>query len=514
MNDALDIQQAGIAELQEALAAGRVSARELAGAYIERIEQFDQSGPTIRSVIEVNPEALEIAATLDAERASGTIRGPLHGIPILLKDNIDTDDTQLTTAGSLALVGSRPAQDATVARKLREAGALILGKTNLSEWANFRSTHSVSGWSGRGRQTRNPHALDRSPCGSSSGSAAAIAALFAAAALGTETDGSIICPSNACGIVGIKPTVGLTSRAGVVPIAHSQDTVGPHARSVADAAIVLSAISGPDPRDPVTQDAKRYADYTRFLDRDGLRGARIGVARQQYSGYSPAADRIAEAAIETMRRLGAVIIDPADIPTAQEISDSNAEFEVLLYEFKADLATYLATRISDPRHPGAVIPRTLGDLIAFNQEHAQREMPFFGQEIFELAWEKGPLSDPAYLEALATNRRLGGRDGIDAVMDQYQLDALVAPTGAPAWPIDLVNGDHSIGGCAGPAAIAGYPLITVPAGYFQGLPVGLTFMGRAFSEPVLIRLAYAFEQATMARRAPRFLFGPDLDPAP
>jgi len=493
------LEEITIAELQAAMNSGRLSALEIVELYLERIKELDQHGPTVNSVIEINPDAHRTARALDRERKAHGARGPLHGIPILLKDNIDTADHMQTTAGSLALAGAPAPQDATVAKRLRDAGAILLGKTNLSEWANFRSTHSTSGWSGRGGQTRNPYILDRNPCGSSSGSGAAVSANFAAAALGTETDGSIVCPANASGIVGIKPTVGLTSRAGVIPIAHSQDTVGPHARTVADAAAVLGALVGVDPRDPATQASagKFFSDYTQFLDADGLRGARIGVARAVYFGYSTQADAITEAAIAAMRQAGAIIIDPADIPTAQEISSDPSEFEVLLYEFKADLNAYLATRTGLEVH-------TLADLIAFNEAHAAQEMKYFGQEIFLLAEAKGPLTDPAYLAALERSHQLSRQDGIDAVMNQYQLDALVAPTGSPAWPTDLINGDHFLGASSSPAAMAGYPIINVPAGFTFGLPVGISFFGRAFSEPTLIKLAYSFEQATKARKSPHF----------
>jgi len=502
-----ELVEASIDALQRRMAAGELTALTLTRQYLARIEAIDQAGPELRAVIETNPDAEAIAAALDEERRVRGPRGPLHGIPILLKDNIDTADQMLTTAGSLALVGTKPREDAPVARRLREAGAVLLGKTNLSEWANIRSSRSVSGWSGRGRQTRNPYALDRNPCGSSSGSAVAVAASLCVAALGTETDGSIVCPAHINGIVGVKPTVGLTSRAGVVPISHSQDTVGPHARSVRDAAILLGALAGADHRDPATAAAegKRHTDYARFLDAGALRGARIGVARRGMIGYSPHVDQLFEGVVATLRAAGAVVVDPADIPTIDTINSSPAELDLLLYELKADLEAYLATRVPDPGRPNGAVVRTLADAIAFNEAHRPEEMPYFGQELFLAAQEKGPLTDASYLEAAATCRRLGGREGIDAVMDQHRLDALIAPTGGPAWPIDWVNGDHFLGASSSPAAIAGYPLVTVPCGYAFGLPLGVTFMGRAWSEPLLLRLAYAYEQATRLRRPPRYL---------
>jgi amidase len=494
------LEEATIVELQAAMNNGQLTAHQLVEMYLERIDALDQQGPELHSILEINPDTREIARALDQERSTKGPRGPLHGIPILLKDNIATADRMQTTAGSLALLGSRPPGDAFVARKLREAGAVILGKTNLSEWANFRSTASSSGWSVRGGQGRNPYVLDRTPCGSSSGSAIAVAANLAAASLGTETDGSILCPASANSIVGIKPTVGLTSRAGVIPIAHSQDTIGPFGRTVADVAALLGAIAGVDPDDSTTQQsmAKFYTDYTQFLDPNGLRGARIGIARQVYFGYSAKTDAIANRAIEQMRDLGAVIIDPVEIPTAKQMTSSEAELTVLLFEFKADLNTYLAQLANTAVH-------TLAEIIAFNDAHAREELEYFGQELFLKAEATTSLDDPMYLAALAENHRLSREEGIDAVMEQHQLDALFMPTASPPWRIDLINGDHSMGSSSQPAALAGYPAINVPAGYVFGLPVGITFMGRAFSEPTLIKLAYAFEQGTKVRRPPQYL---------
>jgi amidase len=493
-----ELDEVTIAELQQGMTSGKTTSQSITKKYLERINDIDKKGPAIKSVIETNPEAVAIAEALDRERKEKGPRGPLHGIPVLIKDNIDTADRMSTTAGSLALTGSRPAADSSVATKLRQAGAVILGKTNLSEWANFRSAHSSSGWSGRGGQTRNPYVLDRNPCGSSSGSGAAAAANLCAAAVGTETDGSVVCPSSANSLVGIKPTLGLISRSGIIPIAHSQDTAGPMTRTVTDAAILLGAMVGIDPTDAATKASagKSFTDYTRFLDKDGLRGARLGIARK-YFGFNDRVDKLMNGLIEDMKRLGAVIVDPADIPTSGKFDDS--ELEVLLFEFKADLNAYLA-RLG----PQAQV-KSLKDLIDFNEKNRDREMPFFGQDLFIKAQEKGPLTSPKYLQALSKNHTLSRAQGIDMVMKKNNLDALVAPTGGPAWPTDWANGDHFTGGYSTASAVAGYPHITVPAGYVHGLPVGISFFGAAWSEPKLIKIAYAFEQATKARKAPRFL---------
>jgi amidase len=498
-----DLVEVTIAELQARLSSGQLTSRELVRRYLARIEAIDRDGPRVNSVLQINPDAEDIAQSLDDERRSKGPRGPLHGIPILIKDNIDTHDRMHTTAGSLALLGSTPPLDATMATRLRAAGAVLLGKLNLSEWANFRSSNASSGWSGRGGQCLNPYSLDRTPCGSSSGSGAAVAANLCAAALGTETDGSILCPSGTNMVAAIKPTLGLTSRAGVIPISHNQDTVGPFGRVVADAAAVLGALVGVDPRDPATSASagRSFTDYTRFLDPNGLRGARIGVIRQVFAGFQDKVDVVYNAAIDAMRHAGAVIIDPADIPTALEMVTTGDEFTVLLYDFKADLNTYLSAR-GDPQI------HTLQDLIDFDNAHASRELPFFGQDIF-LSSQAVNLSDPAtiaaYQAALANDHRRGGRDGIDAVMNQFNLDALVAPTNPVPWKIDLLDGDHDLGGSSTPTSLAGYPAINVPAGFSFGLPIGITFMGRAFSEPTLIRVASGFEAATRARKPPRFL---------
>jgi amidase len=488
-----------IADLQQAMRSGRLTARSITQAYLDRIAALDRQGPTLRAVLETNPDALAIADQLDQERRQGKVRGPLHGIPVIVKDNIDTHDRMQTTAGSLALEGNYAARDAFLVERLRAAGAVILAKANLSEWANFRSTRSSSGWSGRGRQCKNPYVLDRNPSGSSSGSAVAVSANYCAVAVGTETDGSIVSPSNACGIVGLKPTVGLVSRAGVIPIAHSQDTAGPMARTVADAAALLSAMTGLDPRDPATQasEGHRVPDYTAFLDASGLKGARIGVPRR--TGPNPQVNALVEDAIKILRDLGAEVVDPADLETAGQIG--TAEREVLQYEFKADLNAYLATM------PPAVKYRTLADLIAFNEAHKDQEMPYFGQEIFIASEAKGPLTEQAYLDARAKCVELTRAKGIDATMDKYGLDAMMGPSGGPAGLVDLVTltGGGGGGGSSQFPAIAGYPHITVPAGFYFGLPMGISFYGRAWSEPVLIKIAYAFEQATKARKPPAFI---------
>jgi amidase len=494
---AFELDELSISDLAQALQSGKYTSRQLVEKYSDRITEIDKKGPGLHSVIEMNPDAERIAAELDRERKEKGPRSPLHGIPILLKDNIDTQDRMMTTAGSLALVGAKPARDAFIAQKLREAGAVILGKTNLSEWANFRSTKSSSGWSGRGGQTKNPYVLDRNPCGSSSGSGAAVAANLCAAAIGTETDGSVVCPSSANSLVGIKPTIGLVSRAGIIPIAHSQDTAGPMARTVSDAALLLGAMKGVDPRDEATNAGRgKSADYTKFLDKGGLRGMRLGVARKHF-GFNERVEKLMNDLLAEMKKLGAVLVDPADIPTSGKFDDS--EFEVLTYEFKADLNAYLAGL--GPQAP----VRSLKDVIDFNEKNRDREMPYFGQDIMIKAEAKGPLTSKPYLQALRKNHLLTRTQGIDFVMKKNRLDALVAPTGGPSWPTDWINGDHFTGGYSSASAVAGYPHITVPAGYVFGLPVGISFFGGAFSEPKLIKIAYAFEQATKARRSPKFL---------
>ena len=483
-----ELEELTLDQLQEGMQRGSWSARTVAEAYLTRIDDLDRQGPALRAIIETNPDALAIADELDVERRERGPRGPLHGVPVLLKDNIDTADRTTTAAGSLALAGSSARSDADIVERLRAAGAVLLGKANLSEWANFRSTRSSSGWSARGGQCRNPYALDRNPGGSSSGSAVAVAANLTMVAIGTETDGSIVSPASVNGVVGIKPTVGFVSQAGIIPIAASQDTAGPIARTVRDAALTLAAIGNTD--------AWQGDSSREVFDPDGLRGARVGVARQ-FFGLHPTADQIAEAALEVIRDVGGVVIDPVDWPSAPVWG--SAEMEVLLYEFKNGVDAYLRDRRPDTG------VRSLADVIAFNEEHRDREMIFFGQELFHLAAEKGPLTEPRYRAALALNQRLAREDGIDRVMGRHRLDAIVAPTSGPAWMIDLVNGDHRSGSSARPAAAAGYPHVTVPAGDGFGLPVGLSFFGRAWSERVLVRLAFAFEQLTRTRRAPRFL---------
>lgn len=497
------LEEATIKQLQDTQSSGAQTAQSLVEAYLKRIDELDKRGPAINSIIELNPDALDIARQLDAERKAGKVRGPMHGIPVLIKDNIDTHDRMMTTAGSLALEGSIAPRDAFIVEQLRKAGAVILGKTNLSEWANFRSSKSISGWSGRGGQTLNPYALDRNPCGSSSGSGAAAAANLCAVAVGTETDGSIVCPSTASGLVGIKPTLGLVSRSGIIPIAHSQDTAGPMARTVADAAALLNALTGVDTRDALTKTSagKADRDYTRFLAPHGLTGARLGIVRKSF-GFNERVDKLMEAAIEVMRKLGALIIDPADVPTTGQFDAS--EFEVLLYEFKADLNAYLKSL-----GPNAPV-KTMKDILAFNEKNADRELKFFGQDTMLKAQAKGALHSPAYRRALAKNHLLSRTRGIDAVMTKYRLDALIAPTGGPAWTVDYANGDHFTGGFSSASAVAGYPHITVPAGFVYGLPVGISFAGRAWSEPKLISLAYAFEQATKHRQPPQFLAHADI----
>jgi amidase len=499
-----ELEEVTLAQLREGMESGRYTARGLAEAYIARIEEMNGQGPNLRAVLEVNPDALSIADALDRERKEKGARGPLHGIPILVKDNIDTADRMTTTAGSLALEGSIAPRDSFVAAQLREAGAVILGKANMSEWANFRSTHSSSGWSSRGGQCRNPYALDRSPSGSSSGSGAAAAANLAAAAIGSETDGSIVSPSAASSLVGIKPTVGLISRAGIIPISHTQDTAGPMARTVADAAVLLGALTGVDERDEATRASrgKSQTDYTRYLDAGALKGARIGVLRKNVTGYSPATDRVFGEALDAMKKAGAVLVDPADLPGDKPFDEG--ELQVLLYEFKANLNKYFAgLRPGTPVH-------TLQEAIDFNEKNRDRVMPYFGQELFLQAQEKGPLTEKAYQTAVTNGHQRSRQGGVDAVLGKHQLDALVAPTQGPPWLIDLVNGDSFGGGSSSLAAVAGYPSITVPAGYFRGLPLGLSFVGAAWSEPKLIAFAYAFEQAMKARRSPRFLPTADL----
>jgi amidase len=494
-----ELEEATIAELQAQMASGQLSSAELVDLYLERIEAIDVEGPALNSIIELNPDARRLARARDNERANGNVRGPLHGIPFVVKDNIDSSDRMMTTAGSLALVGAAPPRDARALWKLRRAGAVLLGKANLSEWANFRGFDSSSGWSGRGGQARNPYIVDRNPCGSSSGSAAAVSANLAAFALGTETDGSVVCPSSACGVVGIKPTVGLVSRTGVVPIAHSQDTIGPMGRTVADAAAVLGAMTGGDANDPATlaSGGNFFTDYTQFLDPNGLAGARIGVLRGGILGFSTEAAIIYEQALQTMADAGAILVDPADPPTTDAFNNDSSEIIVLIYEFKRDLNAYLANRTGVP-------VSTMADVIQFNIDHAAEELLYFGQEFFLLS-EAEIFTDAEYQQALQTGPRLAGPDGIDAALAADGLDALVAFTGSPAWPNDLINGDHFLTASSHWAAVSGYPNITVPGGFSFGLPVGINFIGGRWNEPTLIKLASGFEAVTQARTAPLFL---------
>lgn len=476
---------------------GSRTSEELCTLYLDRIRAID---PKIRSIVELNPDALDIARKLDRDRKSVKTLPPLYGIPVLIKDNIDTADKMMTTAGSLAMVGPAPKADSTVAAKLRAAGAVILGKTNLSEWANFRSYKSTSGWSARGGQTRNPYSLDRNPCGSSSGSGAAVSANLCAIAVGTETDGSIMCPSNMNGVVGLKPTVGLVSRAGIIPISHSQDTAGPMTRTVTDAAILLGVLAGRDPKDPATAECKSEKDYTRFLDKDGLRGVNLGIPRKLFQGRSRNPDleevyRIFNEALVVLKSLGAELIDPADIPNAEKLG--RPEMEILTHEFKADLNAYLAGREGLP-------VKTLQDVFDFNEKNKDKEMAHFGQELIKASLAKESLESEAYRKALETARRLSRAEGIDAALAQHKVDAFVAPTGGPAWKIDYAAGDAFLVGSSRPAAVAGYPSITVPAGQIRGLPVGISFFGPAWSEGPLLRMAFAFEQKTNARRVPLF----------
>jgi amidase len=489
------VAQQSIRTLQRLMSSGQLNGRELLDIYLRRIQLIDK-GLDLNAIIQLNPDARSIAAQLDQERKKHGPRGPLHGIPILLKDNIDTGDKQQTTAGSLALVGKPALQDATVTKRLRDAGAVIIGKANLSEWANFRGNQSSSGWSGVGGQCRNPHILDRNPCGSSSGSGAATAAALTSAALATETDGSIVCPAGQCGVAGIKPTVGLTSRAGVVPISHTQDTVGTHGRSLADAAAVLGALTGPDPRDPQTAKSAGHFhhDYTQFLDRDGLEGARIGVGRQ-FTGVTPETDAIFEDALKVMSDAGATLVD-VEIPSFDEFNSDQSEIIVLIFEFKRDLNAYLATRKGVPA-------RTLAEVIQFNLDHADQELKFFGQELMELA-EGDAFTEEEYQQALIRGPQLAGAQGIDATLKANNVQAIIAPTNTPAWPTDLINGDAFLFGSSGFAAVAGYPLVTVTGGFAFDLPVGITFMASAWSEPTLIKLASGFEAAAQVRQAPTF----------
>lgn len=495
------LSETTIAQLQIKMATGELSSQKITEMYLQRIKDIDQNGPKIKAVIEVNPDALSIAKERDEERKYMKVLGPLHGIPVMIKDNIDTADKMQTTAGSLALVGSAADKDSFVAKKLREAGAIIIAKTNLSEWANFRSTNSSSGWSSRGGQTRNPYMLDRSPCGSSSGSGVAVSANLCAVAIGTETDGSVVCPSSINGIVGIKPTVGLVGRSGIIPISHSQDTAGPMARTVTDAVTLLGALTGIDPDDEITKlnEGNAYKDYTQFLDKNGLNGKRIGIDRSNF-GFHQKVDEVINRNLEIIENVGCTIIELEKI--ILEKFDWDNEMQLLLFEFKHNLNNYLRKR-------GHKKMKTLADLIQFNNDNKATVMPYFGQEIFTMAQEKGDLDSAEYLKIKSQFDQIVRKNGIDRVMNKHQLDALIAPTTSPAWTIDLVNGDHYIGGSSGLAAMAGYPNITVPAGYVSGLPVGISFYGAPWSEPKLIAIAYAFEQLTNVRQEPEFKISMD-----
>lgn len=492
-----ELNEATISQLQEKMKSGALTSEQITRKYLERIEQIDNKGPELHAVIEINPDALTIARQMDEERQQGKVRGPLHGIAVLIKDNIDTGDHMQTSAGSLALVGSPAPDDAFIVRKLREAGAVLLGKTNLSEWANFRSSKSSSGWSGRGGQVRNPYCTDRSPCGSSSGTGVAVSANLCVVGIGTETDGSIVCPSGTNGIVGIKPTVGLWSRDGIIPISHSQDTPGPMTRTVTDAAILLGLLAEADPNDTGVdlKNENILKDYTRFLDANGLKGARIGIAAS-YFGFNAEVDQLMKDAVNLMKEQGAEVIENLKFENSEQWSA--AEWQVMISEFKADMNAYLKTR------QGLKVA-TLADLIAFNNENAQAELKWFGQEVFELSEKTNGLQEPVYLEALKKSKTMTREGGIDKLMQAHQLDALIAPTNGPAWVIDWINGDHFGGGSSEPAAISGYPSITVPAGFVHGLPIGISFFGKAWSESTLIRLAYAYEQASQHRKAPGFM---------
>jgi len=496
------MKEYSIKQIHVLMKSGELSSRKLTNMYLKRIHEIDKSGPKINSVIEINPEALEIADKLDKEWKNNKIRGPLHGIPIIIKDNINTADQMQTTAGSLAFEGHFASEDAFIVKKLRKAGAIIIAKANLSEWANFRSTRSTSGWSSRGGQTLNPYSLDRNPCGSSSGSAVSVAANLCPVAIGTETDGSIICPSHINSIVGIKPTIGLVSRTGIIPISHNQDTAGPMARSIYDATILLSLITGVDPDDPSTvrHGNEIPEDYTNFLVKNDLKDTRIGVARN-FFGKNDWVDRIIEKSLEKMKTLGVDIIDPIEFSTLDELDEP--ELTVLLFDFKHDLNQYLI------KYGPINTISNLDDLMKFNNEYQEKVMPYFGQELFIMANEKDSIKSEEYKEALEKCQRFTREEGIDAALNEHQLDAIVAPSGGAAWLIDYINGDHFTGGSSSLAAVAGYPNITIPAGYVFGLPIGISFFGGAFQEPKLLKIAYSFEQATKARIPPRFL--PKID---